>query len=187
MRYITLVLVGALGAAAVAGAGCGNPNGLPGAYITNRTDTVSLYALSGTPVYQPSGYSIAARSPVRTEQSVPFDFAFDLDTAGRAVLLPTGALKLGEQSGLQRSAHDFDSVLVAPIENYQLDSALVVDVNSVVLVHSSTVTCSFGTLAYYYAKLHVLAIDMLARRMDFEILTDVNCGYRGLNPGLPSS
>ena len=36
-----------------------------------------------------------------------------------------------------------------------------------------------------YAKLHVLAIDTVARRIDFEILTNVNCGYRGLEEGLP--
>ena len=185
MRYLTLIMVGATVCAAAA-VGCGNPLGLPGAFITNRTDTVSLYALSGTPVYQPSGYSIAARSAVRTEQSVPFDFAFDIDTAGRALLYPTGALKLGTQSGLQISAQDFDSVLIAPTANYHLDTALVVTANSVVIAQSTSVTCSFGILAYYYAKLHVLAIDSVARRMDFEILTDINCGYRGLNSGLPS-
>jgi len=41
----------------------------------------------------------------------------------------------------------------------------------------------------YYAKLHVLAIDTTSgpngRRIDFEILTDINCGYRGLAPGVP--
>jgi hypothetical protein len=37
----------------------------------------------------------------------------------------------------------------------------------------------------FYAKLHVLAIDRAARRLDFEILTDINCGYRGLEPGVP--
>ncbi|HLZ44543.1 MAG TPA: hypothetical protein VKQ05_02600 [Gemmatimonadales bacterium] len=189
MRYLILLLIGAIACAAVA-VGCGNPLGLPGAYITNRTDTISLYALSGTPVYLPSGYSIATRSAVRTEQSIPFDFAFDIDSIGEAVLYPTGALKLGTQSGLQISAQDFDSLLIAPTTSYKQDTALVVTNNSVVVAHSGTVTCSFGILAYYYAKLHVLAIDTTTgpngRRIDFEILTDVNCGYRGLNSGLPS-
>lgn len=189
MRYVTLLLAcGAAVAAAVAA--CGNPLGLPGAFITNRTDTVSLYALSGTPVYQPSGYSITIRGAVRTEQSTPFDFAFDIDSTGRALLLPTGALKLGQQSGLQLSGQDFDSILVAPTANYKLDSALVVAENSVVIAHSSTVTCSYGLLTYYYAKLHVLALDTTSapngRRIQFEILTDINCGYRGLNAGLPT-
>jgi hypothetical protein len=189
MRYLTLSLAcAAAGAAAIVA--CGNPLGLPGAFITNRTDTVSLYALSGTPVFQPSGYSITTRRAVRTEQSIPFDFAFDIDTAGRPLLLPTGALKLGQQSGLQISAQDFDSILIAPTANYKLDSAIVVHENSVVLAHSTAVTCSYGLLAYYYAKLHVLALDTTSgpngRRIQFEVLTDINCGYRGLNAGLPS-
>jgi hypothetical protein len=189
MRYVTLVLVSAA-AVGAAIAACGSPLGLPPSFILNRTDTVSLYALSGTPISQPSAYSIAARRVVRTEQSSPFDFAFDIDTAGRALLLPTGALKLGQQSGLQISAQDFDSVNVAPTVNYKLDSALVVHQNSVVIAHSSLVTCSYGIPSYYYAKLHVLAVDTMSgsngRRIDLVILTDINCGYRGLKPGLPA-
>jgi hypothetical protein len=181
--FLLLVLAGGLAAA------CGNPLGLPGAFILNRTDTVSLYALSGTPVSQPSGYSIGARQAVRTEQAPSFDFAFDIDTAGRALLLPTAALKLGRQSGTQLSAQQFDSILIAPTGNYNLDSARVVNVNSVVIAHSSPVTCTFGVTAFYYAKLHVLAIDTTSgpkgRRIDFEILSDINCGYRGLQAGLP--
>jgi hypothetical protein len=40
-------------------------------------------------------------------------------------------------------------------------------------------------LVFYYGKAHVLAIDTLARRIDLEMLVDQNCGYRGLEPGLP--
>jgi hypothetical protein len=49
------------------------------------------------------------------------------------------------------------------------------------------VTCSAGFAAVYYAKLHVLEIDTTpnVRSMKFEILTDINCGYRGLAPGVP--
>jgi len=184
MRYF-LLLVLACGLAAA----CGNPLGLPGAFIVNRTDTVSLYALSGTPVSQPSGYSIGARQAVRTEQASSFDLAFDIDTAGRALLLPTGALKLGQQSGTQISALQFDSIRIAPTSNYNLDSAQVVNVNSVIIAHSSAVTCTFGVASFYYAKLHVLAIDTTSgptgRRIELEVLTDINCGYRGLEAGLP--
>jgi len=185
MRYFIYLLVLACGLAAA----CGNPLGLQ-AYIPNRRDTlVSLYALSGTPVSLPSGYSIGARQAVRTDQALSFDFAFDIDTAGRALLLPTGAMKLGRQSGTQFSALQFDSIKYAPTSTYNLDSAQVVNVNSVVIMHSATVTCSYGAPSVYYAKLHVLTIDTTAtangRRIDFEILTDINCGYRGLEEGLP--
>jgi hypothetical protein len=185
MRYLILAFL-----ACAAIASCGNPLGLPPAFISNAVDTVSLYALSGTPVSLPSGYSIIGRHAIRTDQGLPFDFAFDFDSTGQAVLLPTGALKLGKQSGLQTSAQPFDSIKLAPTSNYNLNSAQVVDSNSVLILHSSTVTCSFNIPAVYYAKLHVLEIDTLSTspkrlRIDFEILDDLNCGYRGLEAGVP--
>jgi hypothetical protein len=187
MRALALLIV-----ALALPAACGDPFPLPDAGTPNRRDTlVSLYALSGTPVTSPSGYAISFRQRVRTDQVGGFDFAFDIDTAGRAVLLPTGALRLGRQSGIQRTTTQFDSIRIAPTSGYQLDSAVVVDSNSVAILHSRPQGCSFSISAefVFYAKLHVLAIDTTSgpngRRIDFEILTDVNCGYRGLEEGLP--
>ena len=72
---------------------------------------------------------------------------------------------------------------------YDMGCAVVVDSNSVAILHSSPTTCTFGIAAVFYAKLHVLAIDTTSgpngRRLDVEILTDINCGYRGLEIGLP--
>jgi len=185
MRTFSLLFVALALAAA-----CGDPLGLPPPAIVNRTDTVSLYALSGTPVTAPSAYVIGFRQVVRTDQSATgFDFAFDIDTLGRPVLLPTGALGLPRASGFQRTLHAFDSVTVAPTGTYQSDSAMAVDSNAVMILHSRPLVCSFGITSIYYAKLHVLAIDTTSgpggRRIDFEILTNINCGYRGLEPGLP--
>ena len=184
MRTLTLAAIALILAAA-----CGDPFGLPQAAIDNRVDTLSLYALSGTPVASPSGYSMQFRQAVRTDQSTGFDFAFDIDSTGRALLLPTGALKLGRQSGIQLTTTQFDSIKIAPTSKYQLDSAVVVDTGSVAILHSRPVTCSFGIAAVFYAKLHVIEIDTVSgpngRRMQIEILTDINCGYRGLETGLP--
>ena len=184
MRSFMLALM-----ACAAAASCGNPLGLPAAFITNVVDTVSLYALSGTPVSLPSGYSLISRHTVRTDQGSPFDFAFDIDTAGISRLYPTGALKLGQQSGLQLSAQQFDSIKIAPTSNYNRDSAQVVNVNTVLILHSSSFTCSYGIPGVLYAKLHVLAVDTTSapngRRIDFAILSDLNCGYRGLEEGVP--
>jgi hypothetical protein len=182
MRYFIL---GLLACAAIAA--CGNPNALPPAYITNAVDTVSLYALSGTPIALPSAYSIISNHVVRTDQGSPFDFAFDIDTTGTSRVYPTGALKLGQASGVLLSAQDFDSIKIAPTSTYNLDSSQVVNVNTVLILHSSSVSCSYGIPAFYYAKLHVLTIDTTSsvRRIDFEILTNLNCGYRGLQPGVP--
>ena len=176
-------------------ASCGSPVGIPPAYITNTVDTVHLYALSGTPVTLPSGYVISSRLVVRTDVYPLFDFAFDIDTAGRALFLPTGAVKMGRNSGLQVVNVPFDSIHTALLANYNRDSATVVHENDVVMGHSIPTTCSYGIAAAYYAKMHILKIDTTAavdtttglygRRIDFEILANLNCGYRGLDPGLP--
>ena len=189
MRYFLTAFV----ACAILAA-CGNPIGLP-LSASNVVDTATLYALTGTPIAKPSGYSMLIPAPVRTDLVANFDVAFDIDTTGRALLLPTAALKMGQQSGFQISAQDFDSIRFAPTGNYNLDSAQVVHQNTVLLAHSVSVPCSFGGTAFFYAKLHVLAINpttaydstagLDARAIKFEILTDRNCGYRGLQPGLP--
>jgi hypothetical protein len=176
-------------------ASCGSPVGLPPAFIANEVDTVHLYALSGTAVSLPSGYVISGRIPVRTDVYPLFDFAFDIDTAGRAVFLPTGAIKMGRQSGLQVVNVPFDSIHTALLANYNKDSATVVQENDVVLAQSIPTVCSFNLPAAYYAKIHVLTIDtasavdtttgLSGRRIDFEILANINCGYRGLDTGLP--
>jgi len=52
-------------------------------------------------------------------------------------------------------------------------------------VRSGATTCATGITVSLYAKLEVLAVDSTARRVDFKILVDENCGYRGLEPGIP--
>jgi hypothetical protein len=125
--------------------------------------------------------------PILIQDGDPFDFAIDLDSLYRPVLKPTGALRLGRESGVQTTTLPFDSIRVAPTGGFQLDSAVTVDVGGRAIVHSRTATCSFGFTAVYYAKLQVLAVDTASRKITFQILVDDNCGYRGLQPGVPSS
>lgn len=183
MRRTTLLPLAVLAVAA-----CGEI-ALPPPAFDNRVDTLTLYALDGTPVYSPSAYDLAFRQVVRTDQNTGFDFVFNIDSAGRALLLPLGALKLGNLSGIQLTKQKFDSITFAPTSGYKLDSAVVVDSGAVALVQSRPLTCSFQLTTFYYAKLHVISIDTTSgpggRTMKFEILTDINCGYRGLKPGLP--
>jgi hypothetical protein len=168
-------------------AACGDISGLGRAGITNVVDSlVSLYALTGTPPSTPSGYSLDRAAVVRTSETSFFDFAFEIDSLGRAVLLPTGPLRLGRGSGIQLTDTEFDSIKVAPAGGYQLDSAVVVTAGDVAIVQSRPSSCIPGLVIHFYAKLQVLAIDSVARRLDFKILTDSNCGYRGLEPGLPT-
>jgi len=174
----------------VLAAACSDTTGLPAAGIDNVVDSVSLFALFGTPIATPSAYDLSGRLTghplVRTDQAAAFDFAFNFDSLRRPVLLPTGAVGLGQSSGLQHSGAPFDSIKVAPTSGYVFDTGLVVDSGAVVIVRSRPTGCLFGVTVFTYAKLVVVAIDTTARRIDFRILVDQNCGYRGLAPGIPT-
>src|ERR1051326_5732783 len=169
---------------ALLAAACSNTTGLPAAFFTNVVDTVSLYALRGTAITLPSAYSLQDTARVRTDTTVSLDFAFDFDSTGKPVFLPTAALHLGTASGLQRTSTAFGAITLAPSGGYILDSAMTVDTGTVLYAVSRPVTCLIGAVPLY-AKLHVLSVDTAARRLDFEILVDLNCGYRGLAPGPP--
>ena len=173
------------GAVLLALAACSQPLGLPPPTTSNVVDTIALFALVGTPLRTPSAYKLSGRQLVRTYQSADFDFAFNIDASNRAVLLSTGALGLPQSSGIQVATQPFEALTVAPTGGYVLDQAVAVDVHVVALVRSRLLGCAFGLSEPLYAKLHVLAVDLVARRIDLEILVDQNCGYRGLDTGYP--
>ena len=170
---------------AVLVAACGDATNLPAPAFTNTVDTVSLYALRGTAITLPSAYVLLGAQRVRTDQTTVLDFAFDFDSLGAPALFPTGAINLGQLSGLQTSTTTFDGLTLAPTGGYIVDKPVALDSGTVVLVRSRPTQCSFGVTLSLYAKLRVLSVDSTARRLDFEILVDRNCGYRGLEPGLP--
>jgi hypothetical protein len=182
-------LAAACGIAALAAA-CSNSLGLPLASDENIIDTVSLWALDGTALSLPSGYKLANKSinkgVVRTDRSSDLDFAFNVDTLGRLVFLPTGALGLGIGSGLHRETATFDAIRTPENSGYTQDSAFVFDTGTVAVVRSRP-GCSLGATIFFYAKLKVLAYDTVDHRVDFEILVNANCGYRSLQPGVPNS
>ncbi len=184
MRALRLSTV-LLAAALIAFAACSdNSLGLQTAVYNNVVDSVSVWALDGTPPNTPSAYSISARRTVRTDQSTGFDFAFNITPGGQAVLLPTGAVGLGKASGVLVQSTAFDAITVAPSSGYQDSVAVAVDSGTVAVLRSRPVSCPIG-IVYYYAKFQVLRVDTLARRIDYNILVDLNCGYRGLEPGIP--
>lgn len=188
MRFRRFRLPGALAAAALAIviAACGNTSGLPAAYLDNTEDTVSLFALDGTPLSAPSGFNVINNEVLRTDLSSSFDIAFNITPNGQAVLLPTGPLGLGRASGVAVVSTPFDSITLAPPSGYTDTAAVAVDSGSVAVLRSRPTSCIYGVVVYYYGKVEVLQIDTVARRIDLRVLVDQNCGYRGLEPGIPS-
>jgi hypothetical protein len=165
---------------------CQDPFALPDATVENVVDTLSVWAVSGTALHLPSAYAVDVRRAVRPDAGAGFDFVFEMDAAGQAQLLPTGAIDLGRSSGVLLATQPFDSITVAPVTGYQDSLAVAVGLDDVAIIRSRPVQCFFQTIEPLYAKLRVLTIDPAERRMDFEVLANVNCGYRGLEPGLPT-
>src|SRR4051812_50208912 len=56
------------------------------ASFENTTDTVTVYALNGTPVSTPAGLSLFGRSPVPVNPAFAFDVAFDVHGQGQTTM-----------------------------------------------------------------------------------------------------
>lgn len=171
-------------------AACGDPNELPDAQIANIVDTVTISALTGTPIRLPSAYSIADRLTVRTDLSAQFDFAFDiLPSSGAPVLLPRSALGFplegGLQPGLQRREESFAAITEAVSNGYLTRDTIPITAGERYMARSRVVCTSLGVPRY--GKLEILGIDAAARTVTFQVLVDENCGYIGLEPGIPEN
>lgn len=168
---------------------CGDPLSLAPPVFPNRVDTVSVYAVTGTPISRPSGYVISIRSAVRLDLFPSFDFAYHIDGAGKRSFLPydlvTGSERTSGNPGLQPTETPFEAIDVAQQLGYIVRDTVEVVPGQVYYVRSELPQgCAFGTP--FYAKLQVLAVDDSARTVRFQILNNINCGYRGLTVGLPT-
>jgi hypothetical protein len=170
----------------VAAAACSDTTGLPDATLTNVELSETLYALVGTPVATPSGYALEGNRRVRTDLSVDFDFAYNIEPDGRHVFIPRAVLGIDSSAsvkpGFQARSESFEAITVAPSNGYVTDQVVPLAVGDRFVVRSR-VTCSIGVPKY--AKLEVQAFDDVARTVLFRVLTDDNCGFKGLEPGLP--
>lgn len=188
MRFTSFASAFCALSAAAALAGCGDPLSLLPARFENREDTVAVFAATNTPLYQPSAYLIASRQRVRLDQVSTFDFIYDVDLAGRSILLPLGAVvNTGAASGIPgflRTETAFANITIAEQLGYVAKDTVVVTLGDIFYVRSTVDgSCPLGIP--YYAKMQVLAIDETNRGIRFRILTNVNCGYRGLELGFP--
>jgi hypothetical protein len=164
-------------------AGCSDANSLANPTHSNVVDTVTLGALEGTSIQTPSAYSVAIGA-VRTDQTIEFEFAYNVEASGRRVLLPRKVLglttKSGVEPGLQASASTFDEIIVAPSNGYVTDSAVPAELGQRWLVRSRVI-CTIGVPQY--AKIEILSFE--DSTVTFKVLADNNCGYKGLEPGFP--
>ena len=185
----TPVLVAALAA-------CSDPFALPPPSQPTTERIVILYALSGTPLSTPSAFNLVSGIEVRTDRTPDFDIALEfapdsalgLGTTGDTVaaLLPRGALGFAADPGVMiDSTTPWDSLRLAPIDGYTTDKAVRIDSGDVVIASSRAQGCNFGLVRHLYAKIRIDQVDRARRRIVTLTVTNPNCGYRGLGPGIP--
>jgi len=181
IRGLSVLLALALAAA------CSDSNDLGDATEANVTDTVTLGALEGTPISTPSAYRITTGA-IRTDQFVDFEFAYNVrrlqDGTFQRVFLPRGALGLSTTNqvnpGLQRRDESFDEITRARSNGYVTDSAVPVELGERFMVRSRVV-CDIGVPLY--GKLEIL--NFADSTVTFKVLTNQNCGFKDLVPGIP--
>jgi hypothetical protein len=169
-------------------AACSDSANLADPTDANIIDTTTVWALNGTALTDPSGFSIPDRIAVRTDQSAAFDFAFNIDNSGKPVFLPIDLLGLGAISGtnpgLLQTPIPFDSIRTAVTgDSYVVDDTVSVAAGDVFYARSRVV-CSALAIPLY-GKIEILSVDPDTRSVTFRYLVDNNCGYLGLQPGLP--
>lgn len=188
-----LALLAAMCSALVLSA-CGNPTNLQ-ANLSTSTDSLTVWALSGTPPSYPSGVSLVGRQVVRVDGSASFDVALDIDANGNAVIYPVRLVVStpggGRPVGLQKVAGIFDSVTAAPKTGFETDSALVMAPGEVVTIQSphngSQDICQFAISPYLYAKIVADSVNLASRTVFIRVGFDPNCGFSSLAVGVPTS
>ena len=173
---------------------CGNVTNLRANRPTS-VDTLSVWALSGTPPSYPSGISIAARQVVRVDGFAAFDVALDIDGSGNAVIYPVKLVVAtpggSRPVGIQKVSGTFETVVEAPKTGFETDSALVMTRGEVVVVQSphngSGDICQFAISPDLYAKIAVDSVNLASRTLFLRMGFDPNCGFRSFATGIPTS
>jgi hypothetical protein len=178
-------------AAAVLCAGCGALSA-PKAQFPNTATDITVYALNGAPASTPAGINFLTGSPVAVDNNLQFNVALDIDSAGQIVVYPARQVANGLSSviriGLQKISTPYDSYTIATKNGYTPDSTLVVPVGTTVGINVyDTSTCTVYSLgSSYYGKFVVDSINPSLRAMYVRLVSDPNCGYVSLVPGIPS-
>ncbi|HEY4100875.1 MAG TPA: hypothetical protein VGM20_08365 [Gemmatimonadales bacterium] len=169
-------------------AGC-DANQLAPATIVNQADTVTMGALTGAALRFPSAFDVTVGEPVRTDQTSSFDFIYDIDSTGRHLFIPLHALPdLGSATGVNpgflRETGSFDQLTNAPSDPYQTTDSLVIAPGDLFYVRSR-IACYLSVPQY--AKIQVIDFDDVAKTVRLEVMADINCGYKNLQPGIPAN
>jgi hypothetical protein len=174
----------------LAAAACSDANDLGDATVENVEGTDTLWALVGTSISLPSGYSVqplTGTRRVRTDLFVDFDFAYNIQGNGQHVFLPRASLGIDTATSVKPGFilrnETFEAIEMPASDGYTTDDPVPLAVGQRYVVRSRVVCANLGVPKY--AKLEILELDDIRRIVTFRILANDNCGFRSLEPGLP--
>ena len=179
---------------------CGDTTNLEANFETVE-DTLSAYAVSGTPPQFPSGLLLGGQADadfagepvvVRVNEAFLFDIAFDIDAAGGAVVYPYRLVASDFGSSrrvrVQAVEEPFDQLLRAPVNGYQDSVAVSAPVGKTIVIETqNSQYCSNDLVRTLYAKLAVDSVRGTTREIFFRVRLDPNCGFRSFAPGVPAN
>jgi hypothetical protein len=151
-------------------------------------DTVTVFALSGSPLSAPTAVDLFLLRTLRVGENAVYDIA--IDTAGGSVRLYPAQLLDAESARVAflEVTAPFDSILEAPTAGYVDTAAVTIDVGETVIVRARNVCAgSFTGRDIFYAKVQLLAVGTVSgfRTAYLRVRTNPNCGFRSFADGLP--
>lgn len=156
----------------------------PTAQLPVFTDTISLFAMSGTPPSYPSVVNLFNVATGILQSGAQFDIAVDIDEDSNAVIYPAGLVSVGApRIGLRDTTIAFEALAHAPRGEYPFEDPVVVEPGTVVIVEVQTQLCQFSFTPFFYSKLVVDSIDHESRKLFMRVTTDPNCGFRSFQNG----
>ena len=152
-------------------------------------DTLRLRALTGTPIDAHSAVHLLSGSEFIPGVTDLFDFALDLDANGKVVIIPRTKVVTCTslcQLGIGFPSTPYDSLWDAPERGYVYDSVKTVSVGQTVAFVTKDVNCLPSNISTYdvYAKMIIDSVHMDDRSIYARMVSDPNCGFRGLVPGV---
>jgi hypothetical protein len=168
----------------------------PTAYTFTVADTLRANAFTGTPTGARSALGLYSNRILPAmpyvfapDGALDFDLVFDIDAAGKPVLIPVSKIatcKRQCQVGLQTVTDStFDQLTKARPKGYTYDTQLALDIGTPVYIVAKSTACASDLYSNdMYAKLVVDSVHTGDRSVFFRVVTDPNCGFRSLVPGV---
>jgi hypothetical protein len=189
-RRRTLAALALLALPVVAAVACSADPYAPKALYSVNADTLHVRSLNGTGAEAESGIRLLTASNVVPDYTEGFDFALDIDSLGRVVLIPRTKILTCTvicQLGIKIVPTDsvpFDSLFDAPKAGYTYDSVTVLPVGATVAFVTKEIFCQPSNISTFdlYAKMIVDSVRPADRSIFVRVVSDPNCGFRGLVP-----